>query len=212
MVNEDNAQQDIPYGEDLCDPADATAWMHAADLKRPHRALFRSAIAEHISLLGNGLRVLELGSGPGLLAEVILARCENVERYTLLDFSEPMLAMSRQRVSKYPAASVLCADFRSDDWVKDSIGSYDCVVSMQAVHEVRHKRHVPSLYAKIHDVTRPGATVAICDHTPSDNSLKSTSLFMTEAEQLQALAAAGFINGRVLLAIKGLLLYVCNRG
>lgn len=61
MADDVNAQEDIPYGEDLCDPAGAAAWTQAADLKRPHRASVRNAIAKHISLLGNGLRVLGLG-------------------------------------------------------------------------------------------------------------------------------------------------------
>jgi hypothetical protein len=60
---------------------------------------------------GEGARVrsvLELGSGPGLLAARVLETCAGaIERYVLLDHSPPMLEMSRARVAGY--AAVRCA-------------------------------------------------------------------------------------------------------
>jgi hypothetical protein len=78
---------------------------------------------------------------------------------------------------------------------------------MQAIHEVRHKRHVPPLYRQIYQVTATPGLVLICDHTPSDDSQRSISLYMTEQEQIGALSAAGFANVRVALSINGLVLY-----
>ena len=61
------------------------------------------------------LKVLELGSGPGMLAEQILRRCLSVRVYTLLDFSEPMLAVSREQLAEFAARLRLVrADFRDD--------------------------------------------------------------------------------------------------
>ncbi len=59
--------------------------------------------------------------------------------YTLLDFSEPMLALSRTRLMAFPSASFVRASFKATDWPERVSGPCDCVVSMQAVHELRHK-------------------------------------------------------------------------
>ena len=62
-------EPDIPYGEDWQSEAEVAAWAEAADQKRPWRSRFRDRIAEQIATLAPNARVLELGSGPGFLAE-----------------------------------------------------------------------------------------------------------------------------------------------
>ena len=199
------------YGEDLQSVAGAIAWAEAADQKRPWRFRFRDFIAERIATLGSDVRVLELGSGPGFLAERVLQVCSKLASYTLVDFSEPMLAMSRERIAPFSAASFVLSDFRSGDWPHTVKGPFDCVVSMQSVHEVRHKRRVPKLYEQVYSVTVTSGLVLICDHTPKDDSWHNTSLFMTEEEQLRALSGAGFVDVTIAMSINGLVLYACRK-
>ncbi len=206
-MNPADEEQDIPYGEDWQSTAETTAWAEAADRKRPWRSQFRDCIAERVNALRPQARVLELGSGPGFLAERVLEVCSTLAGYTLLDFSEPMLAMSQVRLSRFPAASFVRADFKTEQWVQRVEGPFDCVVSMQAVHEVRHKRHVPELYRQIHQLMAASGRVMICDHTPWDDTRWSTTLFMTAEEQMEALAGAGFVELGVLLSIDRLVLY-----
>jgi SAM-dependent methyltransferase len=187
---------DIPYGEDLQSPRGAAAWADAADHKRPARIPIRQAIVERLQTLSEGARVLELGSGPGYLAEQVLSRCPRLGVYTLFDFSEPMIAMSRVRTAAFPAARFVIGDFRDSDWTADVPGPWDAVVSMQAVHEVRHKRHVPALYREIFGILRPSGMFVVSDRTPEDDSPRSTALFMTAAEQLDAMRGAGFVEVR----------------
>jgi len=113
------------------------------------RAQIRDHIARHVAMLPPGARVLELGSGPGFLAHRVLERCPNLEGYTLVDFSEPMQALSRERLARFPTASFVCASFKSEDWTRRIGGRFDCVLSMQAVHELRHKRHALRLYEQM---------------------------------------------------------------
>ena len=47
----------------------------------------------------------------------------------------------------------------------------------------------------------------VCDHLPLDESVRSSTLYMTTDEQCDALTRAGFINVRVEHAINGLTLY-----
>jgi hypothetical protein len=131
--------------------------------------------------------------------------------YTLMDFSEPMLALSRERLAACPAASFVLASFKSGDWTRRVGGRFDCVVSMQAVHELRHKRHARRLYEQIHQVLDVPGLVLICDHAPFDDSPRSVALYMSEQEQQRALAGAGFTNVRVELAVNGLVLYAGER-
>ena len=204
-------KEDVPYGNDWDSATEAAAYGDAADKARPWRSEIRDHIAARVATLAPRARVLELGSGPGLLAHRVLQQCPNLETYTLMDFSEPMLALSRERLAALPAASFVRASFKSEDWTRRVEGRFDCVVSMQAVHELRHKRHARRLYEEVHQILAVPGLVLICDHTPFDASPKSIALYMTEQEQQQALADAGFANIHVELAMNGLMLYAGER-
>ena len=204
-------EQDVPYGNDWDSAAEAAAWTDAADRTRPWRSQIRDHIANRVAALRPAARVLELGSGPGFLAHRVLQRCPNLETYTLVDFSEPMLALSRERLAGFRAASFVLASFRTEDWTLRVGGPFDCAVSMQSVHELRHKRHALRLYEQIHGVLSIPGLILICDHTPFDDSPASTTLYMTEEEQRQALANAGFGSVHVELSINGLVLYAGQR-
>src|SRR5215470_10829197 len=102
-------REDVPYGNDWDSTGEVAAWAEEADRIRPWRAQIRDHIARHVATLPPGARVLELGSGPGFLAHRVLQRCPNLGGYTLLDFSGPMLALSRERLAMFPAASFVLA-------------------------------------------------------------------------------------------------------
>lgn len=193
--------EDVPYGDDWFRADVVEAWTEAADRKRPWRSQFRDAIAESVAMLPAGARVVELGSGPGFLAERVLERCASLASYSLLDFSELMLARSRARVARFAAARFVLADFKRPDWIQQIGGPFDCVVSMQAIHELRHKRHVPELYRRLREGIEAPGLILICDHVPLDDSEKSAKLYMTEAEQLDALSFAGFEDVEIALSI-----------
>ena len=204
-------KEDVPYGNNWDSAVEAAAYGEAADRARPWRAEIRDHIAARVATLAPGARVLELGSGPGLLAHRVLQRCPSLENYTLMDFSEPMLALSRERLGAFPAASFVLASFKSEDWPRRVGGGFDCVVSMQAVHELRHKRHALRLYEQIHQVLSVPGLVLVCDHTPLDDSPRNVALYMTEQEQQHALADARFANVHVDLARNGLVLYTAEK-
>lgn len=197
---------DVPSPIDLREVTDAAAWVVAADVKRPWRVEVRSHIAALCGTLPGPLRVLELGPGPGLLAEAILCACA-VERYTLLDFSAPMLEMSRDRLAGFAAVELVQGDFTRPDWAAALAPPFDAVVTMQAAHEVRHKRHLPRLYAQVHAVLRPGGLLIVADHEPFE-AARSRALHARVDEQQAALAAAGFTDVVVHATHRGL--YLCS--
>jgi len=201
------ADGDVPYGNDWQSREEVDAWSEEADRIRPWRAAIRAFLADQVASLPRGAHVLELGAGPGLLAECVLERCPDLARYTVLDFSVPMIALCRERLARFPAAAFAVASFKTPEWLAHAGGPLDSVLSMQAVHELRHKRHALPLYAQVRGALAPGGRILICDHLPFDDSEKSVALYMTEAEQLAALSAAAFGDARVALAIEGLRVY-----
>ena len=122
-------KDDVPYGDDWDSAAVVARWAAAADKKRPWRAQIREYIADRVARVAPGTRVIELGSGPGFLAERVLQRCPHLASYTLLDFSDHMMALSRERLALYPSASFVLASFKSEDWRRRVGGPFDCVVS-----------------------------------------------------------------------------------
>lgn len=123
--------EDVPNPIDFHNEAEAHAWIEQTSQKRPYRSTFFNEFVNEVSRLEqHHLKVLELGSGPGMLAEQILRRCLSVRVYTLLDFSDPMLAVSQERLEEFATRlRFVRADFRDDDWMAN-VGSVDAVFSM----------------------------------------------------------------------------------
>jgi SAM-dependent methyltransferase len=185
---------DIPYGEDFHDPVAAQAWAHSASVKRPHRREFFDAFLAELDGLPRCERILELGSGPGFLAGHILANASGPSEYTLLDFSDPMLEQSRERLLQFTDRTrFVKADFRKDDWVRNVSGTFDAIVTMQAVHELRHKRYAHRLFQQLGPLLTDSGILLFCDHHPgADPPSWKAALYMSLEEQQIALLLAGF--------------------
>jgi SAM-dependent methyltransferase len=209
------AEDDVPTTWDFRVAHIARTWAHDSDLKKPQRPEVRARIAERVAAgrigeLGvnpgpGAPRILELGCGPGYLAEAILDEVP-FAAYTLLDFSSPFLAMARRRAGSYPYTDFVLADFVEPAWT-EGLGTFDAIVTMQAVHELRHKRRAPALYAQVHELLAPGGVLIVCDGEPRN----AQPLGMTVAEQQAALASAGFADIEVMTQIDPLYVVCASR-
>jgi cyclopropane fatty-acyl-phospholipid synthase-like methyltransferase len=195
---------DVPSPIDLRRPDEAKAWAETANVKRPWRADFFDAIVT--SLSGRGCStVLELGSGPGFLAATIVREMPGVA-YTLLDWSPTMHDLARARLGVTPGVRFLTTDFKRDDWITD-LSTFDAIVTVQAVHELRHKRHAVGLHRAVRTVLEPDGVYLVCDHVVGPEGMANASLYMTLREQCEALHAAGFGEVKTILEKKGLVLH-----
>jgi SAM-dependent methyltransferase len=186
-------RSDVPPGVDFLDSKQVNEWVAACEVAKPWRGPMRGRFAELARALPSGARVLELGAGPGYLAEAVLECAPHLESYTLLDFSEHMLELSRKQLQRFKAARFVRADFKTAARFRELTSPFTAIFSMQAMHEIRHKRHVPGLYRDIRDLLVPNGLFAVCDGTPRDVSvLWQVSLLMTSDEQLDAFTSAGF--------------------
>ena len=175
--------------------------------KRPWRAEFFACFAREIAAASPEVqRVLELGSGPGFLAEHLLRSFGKVE-YTLLDFSAAMHQLAKARLGELSERAVFVErSFKEANWPHD-LGSFECIVTNQAVHELRRKRHAPQLHALARTLLVPGGIYLACDHFAGEGGMKNEALYMSVGEQEQALLAAGFKSVRQVMAKGGLVLH-----
>src|SRR2546429_458860 len=120
-------------------------WERKANSKRPFRPQFFDAFAAELQPMAE-TRILELGSGPGFLAEHLLKRCP-VASYHLFDFSPHMLELSRTRLFRFSDKTTFHqGSFVDEGWWRALPGPFDAVISLQAVHEVRRVERIPPLY------------------------------------------------------------------
>ena len=199
--------QDIPSPIDLRLAQDALEWEQSAMQKRPWRAEFFARFASEVAEVSPKVqRVLELGSGPGFLAKHLLQSLSHVE-IVLLDFSSAMHELARVRLGGLAnRAAFIERSFKESNW-HVGLGAFGCVVTNQAVHELRHKRHAAQLHAEVRTLLNPGGVYLVCDHFAGEGGMKNESLYMSIAEQKNALQLAGFASVRQVMAKGGLVLH-----
>jgi SAM-dependent methyltransferase len=190
--------KEVPSDHDFFDPAYVKQWTESIARYRPERRqLFKAFAAEIGKIKRRTLSALELGSGPGFLAEALLENC-SISRYALVDFSPHMLELSRRRLERFIDKTIFFQrDFKKKEWIDGIPAGFDLIVSLQAVHELRHASRIPRLYAQLNELLLPGGTILICDHVNSPlPGHHREAHFMTVAEHLSTFKEAGFVRAR----------------
>ena len=184
-------EQDVPSPINWHSPNDVAEWERTAQT-RPGRAEMFESFSHELRALGNAnATVLELGSGPGFLAAFLLKALPTL-RLTLVDFSAPMHDLARARLGPRAAqVTFLQRSFKDPDWPR-GLGLFEAVITNQAVHELRHKRHAPQLHTAVRQVLRPSGVYLVTDGFFGTEGSQNNQLHMTLAEQQAALLAAGF--------------------
>ena len=199
---------DVPSPIDLRKPQDAVEWESTANEKRPWRPDFFRIMVSEVLVAGPSPRVLELGSGPGLLLEHLIEAVPHIDLFAL-DFSAAMHALAAKRLGDQ--ASRVCfveRDLRGD-WTK-GLGLFDVVLTNQTVHELRHKRRAPRLLSQVRSVLKRGGPFLVCDHYLGHDGMSDSRLYMTVEEQREALQEADFPEVRELRRDRGLVLHLAS--
>lgn len=198
---------EVPSPIDLRQEKDAREWANTAMLKRPWRVDFFQAFSEEIFRKAEAkqIRVLELCSGPGFLAEHLLKIQPSME-YVALDFSAAMHTLATQRLgSLAQRVQFVERSFRDASWV-DGLGKFDAVVTLQAIHELRHKRYASVLHAQVRQLLAENGTYLVCDHFCGEGGMSNDQLFMSRHEQCAAIEQGGFRHVHEVL-VKGTLAF-----
>ncbi|HEX5056978.1 MAG TPA: class I SAM-dependent methyltransferase [Gammaproteobacteria bacterium] len=202
--------EDVPSPIDLRLMRDAREWEQTVMSKRPWRVDFFARIRDEIGAAAPPVeRVLELGSGPGFLAQHLLQTLGGIS-YGMLDFSAAMHQLARARLGDLARhVEFIERDFKQPDW-HAKLGEFGCVVTLQAVHELRHKRHAPALHAQVRELLAPEGFYLVCDHYCGPGGMQNDRLYMSVDEQRQALSTAGFTRIVELLRKGGMVLHCAS--
>lgn len=181
---------DVPIRVDFRDPATARRWIEDTRIKRPYRPRFFAAFCAALASRSR-LQILELGSGPGHLAREILLHCD-VYSYVALDVSPAMHELAAEHLGALASrVSFVTRDFREPAWSRD-LGTFDAVVTLQAAHETRHKRHLTPLLARARTLLVPGGLLLYADHYLTPET-KLPALAPARDDQPLALERAGYV-------------------
>lgn len=129
------------------DPAYAADWA-ARFAPTPERlALFELMLSTLRNRVAPSGRIVELGIGPGYLADRLLDALPAV-RYQGVDFSRPMLDIAARRLRPHAdRVDFRQADLLADAWWREPDGPVDAVVSTWALHDLGAPAHVERVYA-----------------------------------------------------------------
>ncbi len=185
-------EDDVPISVDYRVAEKAKNWSASALDGRPWRAEMFALFAHTLGneCAGRTRRILELGSGPGFLAREVLRAiaCD----YVALDFSAAMHDLARQNLGDLASRVRFVERSLKDANWSEGLGKFDYVLTNQAVHELRHKRHAPVLHGQVQEVLVPGGTYLVSDHWLGEGGMSNAKMYMTALEQGEMLSLAGF--------------------
>ncbi|GAA2888397.1 methyltransferase [Actinoplanes cyaneus] len=113
---------------------------------------------------GPPARVLDLGGGPGLLAERMAARWPDAA-VTLVDLDPVLLELARAGLPG--EIGVIGADLTSTVWPARTGGGHDLITAVMAVHYLTPAA-IRALYAAARDALAPGGVLVVADVMPDD--------------------------------------------
>lgn len=118
-----------------------------------------------------GLRVLDLGCGDGMVAELLLQRLpgSSVVGY---DSSKPMLEAADARLSRYPGRYQLLSGELEDVAALGSVGPFDAAIGVQSIHHLDGPGK-QALFRQVATLLRPGGFLLLSDRV----RLASAALF-----------------------------------
>lgn len=92
--------------------------------------------------------IVELGMGPGYLANYLLERMPSAS-YRGIDFSSPMLEIARERLQKFSSrVTYTQADLVEDAWEDKVSKPVHAIVSTWALHDLGSSKNIDTVYQR----------------------------------------------------------------
>lgn len=82
-------------------------------------------------------------------------------------------------------------NFREGPW-EEGLVRFDAVLTMQAGHELRHKRHAFNLHKRVKEIPVSGGSYLVCAHFAGEGVMADNQLCLSRPEQRAALEKGGF--------------------
>jgi trans-aconitate methyltransferase len=135
----------------------AQGWVSKDEGRAAEReAQFKAAIRWLAVFLSGRARVVDVGCGPGTLAQRLLLEFPDVS-VICTDGSADMLDIARQQLAMYgDRVSYIQADFSRQGWTDALPSNVDALVSARAIHNLRKAKPIEKVYKNILALLRPG--------------------------------------------------------
>ena len=178
------------------DAAFAAGWAERFTPTAPRLRLF-DAIVEQLRRAPAAAagRVVELGVGPGFLAERVLSSLPAVRRYVAVDFSEPFLSIARRRLAPFAGrVTFVAADLLSGGWPAAVGGPpADACVSTWALHDLGGPEATSKVYRDCAGLLGAGGLLLNGDFVKPEGTAYGFEAGRFEVGQhLEMLRSAGF--------------------
>ncbi len=147
--------------------------------------------------------VVELGLGPGYLANYLLEAFPNITYYGV-DFSGPMIRLAQSRLSHHlDRVEFVQADFVTDAWWHTISRPLDAVVSTWALHDLGSQKSIQKVYRACRQVLRADGILLNGDFIKPDKARHEyePGRFGT-ARHLELLNIAGFRKAECLILLE----------
>jgi len=147
--------------------------------------------------------VVELGVGPGYLADHVLRVMAEIHYYGV-DFSGPMLDIARQRLRQYSTrVAYVQADLLKDNWWAALPASVNAIVSSWALHDLGSQNSVELVYKSCAEVLQDGGMLLNGDFIKPDKAMHEYEPGRFEiARHIEILRSVGFQHAECLVVLE----------
>lgn len=165
--------------------------------------LFNIILAELKSRLSPDSCVVELGIGPGYLAEHLLRLMPQIQ-YHGVDFSSPMLDLARQRLRPYSTrVTYVQADLIKESWWTGIPAPVDAIVSTWSLHDLGSPENIEVVYKDCAQVLQDGGVLLNGDFIKPDNARYEYELGRFEiAKHISILRRVGYKTAECLVVLE----------
>ncbi|MCP4040360.1 MAG: class I SAM-dependent methyltransferase [Gammaproteobacteria bacterium] len=165
--------------------------------------LFDAILSELKSHIPPNGCVVELGIGPGYLADHLLKKMPYIQ-YCGIDFSTPMLDIARQRLEHYSARVVYVqADLVKDSWWTGIPTPVNSIVSSWALHDLGNRENIEGVYRNCALVLQGGGMLLNGDFIKPDKAIYEYEPGRFEiANHIEILRRVGFTNAECLVVLE----------
>lgn len=149
---------------DLRTQEDVAEWTAGLQTRYPERREVMQHIVTQLKALPfSNLQVVELGPGPGLLAELLLHEFPRLT-YTGFDSSELLLAFARTKLAPFGRrATLIHTDLNADGWLDQLPSEIHSIISLQALHDLGDESHIHRIYDLARRLLVPGGLLLTAD-------------------------------------------------
>ena len=149
---------------DLRTQADVVEWTAGLQTRYPERIqVMQHIIAQLKALPFPAPQVVELGPGPGLLAELLLRDLPHIS-YTGLDSSSLLLTYARGQLAAFGRrARLIQVDLNGEAWLAQLPAEIHAIISLHALHDLGDESHIVRIYGLARRLLVPGGLLLNAD-------------------------------------------------